>query len=175
LKRLLTLLPLALFAVLIGYFALGLQHDPHLLPSAMIDKPAPEFALPPLLDDKPGLARADLADGPVLVNFFASWCVPCRAEHPILARIAGEGVRIDGIDYKDKPDDAKRWLTELGDPYRRLAVDRDGRVAIDFGVYGVPETYVVDRAGKIRYRQVGPITPDDLARTIRPLLAELSK
>jgi len=177
LKRLLTLLPLALFAVLVGFAGLQLaeQRDPHILPSAMIDKPAPAFDLPPLLDDKPGLARTDLAGGPLLVNFFASWCVPCRIEHPILTRIAGEGVRIDGIDYKDKPDDAKRWLAELGDPYRRLAVDRDGRVAIDFGVYGVPETYVIDRTGKIRYRQVGPITPDDLAHTIRPLLAELAK
>ena len=174
-KRLLTLLPLALFAVLFGYFALGLKRDPHILPSALIDRPAPEFSLPPLVETKPGVARADLAGGPVLVNFFASWCVPCRAEHAILERLAADGVTIDGIDYKDKPDDAKRWLAELGDPYRRLGVDRDGRVAIDFGVYGVPETYVIDRAGAIRYRHVGPITPADLEQKIRPLLAELAR
>lgn len=177
--RLLYLLPLALFLALLGYFAVGLNRDPHKLPSALIDRPAPDFALPPLLDGKPGLARADLVavpgGGPVLVNFFASWCVPCRAEHPVLARLARAGVTIEGIDYKDKPEDAKAWLKELGDPYRALAVDRDGRVAIDFGVYGVPETYIVDRAGKIRYRQVGPITSTDLDDKIRPLLAELAR
>jgi cytochrome c biogenesis protein CcmG/thiol:disulfide interchange protein DsbE len=175
LKRLLTLLPLALFAVLLGYFALGLKRDPHILPSALIDRPAPDFSLPPLVEAKPGVGRADLTGGPVLVNFFASWCVPCRAEHPLLTRLAASGVAIHGIDYKDKPDDAKRWLAELGDPYRRLGVDRDGRVAIDFGVYGVPETYVIDRAGNIRYRQVGPITPADLDQKIKPLLAELGR
>jgi cytochrome c biogenesis protein CcmG/thiol:disulfide interchange protein DsbE len=175
LKRLLTLLPLALFAVLVGYFALGLRRDPHLLPSALLDRPAPEFSLPPLADGKPGVARADLVGAPVLVNFFASWCVPCRAEHALLERLAADGVVLLGIDYKDKTEDAKRWLAELGDPYRRLGADRDGRVAIDFGVYGVPETYVIDRAGTIRYRQVGPITPDDLDHTIKPLLAELAR
>jgi len=174
LKRLLYLLPLALFLALLGYFAVGLQRDPHILPSAMIDKPAPEFALPPLLVGKPGIARADL-DGPLLVNFFASWCVPCRAEHPVLGRLAGAGVELLGIAWKDKPEDARAWLAELGDPYRRLAVDRDGRVGIDFGVYGVPETYVIDRAGKIRYREAGPITPEDLRDKFLPLLAELKR
>ncbi len=173
-KRLLYLLPLALFLALLGYFAVGLQRDPHILPSAMIDKSAPEFALPPLLDGKPGIARADL-DGPLLVNFFASWCVPCRVEHPVLGRLAGAGVELLGIAWKDKPEDARAWLAELGDPYRRLAVDRDGRVGIDFGVYGVPETYVIDRTGKIRYREAGPITPEDLKDKILPLLAELKR
>jgi cytochrome c biogenesis protein CcmG/thiol:disulfide interchange protein DsbE len=175
LRRLLTLLPLVLFAALLGYFAAGLQRDPHLLPSALIDRTAPEFALPPLLDDKPGVARADLAQGPLLVNFFASWCVPCRAEHPALVRLAGEGVRIDGIAWKDKAEDAKGWLKQLGDPYRRVGLDLSGRVGIDWGVYGVPETYVIDRAGKIRFRQAGPITPDDLKDKIKPLLAELAR
>ncbi len=175
-KRLLTLLPLALFALLLGYFALGLQRDPHMLPSALLDRPAPDFDLPPLLDDKPGLARTDLGgSGPVLVNFFASWCVPCRAEHAILTSLAGQGATLYGVDYKDKPEDAKRWLQELGDPYHRVAADREGRTAIEFGVYGVPETYVIDRSGTIRYRQVGPITPDDLQRKIKPLLAELKR
>jgi len=176
LKRLLTLLPLALFAVVVGFAALQLaeQRDPHILPSAMIDKPAPAFDLPALLDDKPGLARTDLTGGPLLVNFFASWCVPCRIEHPLLTRIAGEGVRIDGIDYKDKPDDAKRWLAELGDPYRRLAVDRDGRVAIDFGVYGVPETYVIDRGAIVRARIAGPLTDEIIAGQLLPLVRSLA-
>jgi len=172
--RLLYLLPLALFLVLLGYFALGLQRDPHLLPSAMIDKPAPEFNLPALLPDKPGVARADL-DGPLIVNFFASWCVPCRAEHPMLGRLSAEGVTVLGIAWKDKPDTARAWLKELGDPYRRVGIDQDGRVGIDFGVYGVPETYVIDRTGKIRYRQALPLTPEDLKDKIRPLLAALKQ
>jgi cytochrome c biogenesis protein CcmG/thiol:disulfide interchange protein DsbE len=174
LKRLLYLLPLALFVALLGYFVAGLRHDPHNLPSAMIDKPAPDFSLPPLVDGKPGIARADL-DGPLLVNFFASWCIPCRVEHPILGRLAGAGIPVLGIAWKDKPEDTRTWLKELGDPYRRLAIDRDGRVGIDFGVYGVPETYVIDRTGKIRYRQAGPITPEDLADKIQPLLTALKQ
>jgi cytochrome c biogenesis protein CcmG/thiol:disulfide interchange protein DsbE len=172
--RLLYLLPLALFVVLLGYFAVGLQRDPHLIPSAMIDKPAPEFALPALLPDKPGVARADL-DGPLIVNFFASWCIPCRAEHPMLGKLAGDGVTVLGIAWKDKPDAARAWLKELGDPYRRVGIDQDGRVGIDFGVYGVPETYVIDRTGKIRYRQALPLTPADINDKIRPLLAALKQ
>jgi cytochrome c biogenesis protein CcmG/thiol:disulfide interchange protein DsbE len=173
-SRVLYLLPLLLFMALIGYFIAGLQRDPHILPSAMIDKPAPDFALPALVADKPGIARTDL-DGPLLVNFFASWCVPCRAEHPMLGVLAKQGVPLLGIAWKDKPEDARAWLAELGDPYRRLAIDRDGRVGIDFGVYGVPETYVIDRTGKIRYRQAGPITPEDMKEKIAPLLAALKR
>ena len=173
-SRLLYLLPLLLFLALIGYFIAGLRRDPHILPSAMIDKPAPDFTLPALVADKPGIARTDL-DGPLLVNFFASWCVPCRAEHPMLGVLAKEGVPLLGIAWKDKPEDARAWLAELGDPYRRLAIDRDGRVGIDFGVYGVPETYVIDRTGKIRYRQAGPITPEDMKEKIAPLLAALKR
>ena len=172
-RRLLFILPLALFVVLAGYFTLGLFRDPSVLPSVLIDKPAPEFALP-ALGDKPGLATADLAGGVALVNFFASWCVPCRAEHPMLMRLADEDhVALYGIDYKDKPEEAKRLLAQLGDPYRRIGVDRDGRTAIDFGVYGVPETYVLDKAGRIRFRQVGPITQEDYDRKILPLLKQL--
>ncbi|HZS85815.1 MAG TPA: DsbE family thiol:disulfide interchange protein [Stellaceae bacterium] len=172
-RRLLFLLPVALFAVIAGYFTLGLRGDPSLLPSALIDKPAPDFALPGL-GGKPGLARADLAGRVALVNFFASWCAPCRTEHPLLMRLAEEGkVALYGIDYKDKPEDAARLLAQLGDPYRRIGVDREGRTAIDFGVYGVPETYVVDAAGRIRYRQVGPISAADWERKLLPLLQKL--
>jgi cytochrome c biogenesis protein CcmG, thiol:disulfide interchange protein DsbE len=173
LRRLLFLLPLALFVVLAGYFGFGLFRDPALLPSALIDRPAPEFTLPGLTV-QPGLAKADLGGSVVLVNFFASWCAPCREEHPLLMRLAEEGrITLYGIDYKDKPDDAARLLAQLGDPYRRIGVDQAGRTAIDFGVYGVPETYIVDAAGRIRYRQVGPITADDYERKLLPLLKQL--
>jgi cytochrome c biogenesis protein CcmG/thiol:disulfide interchange protein DsbE len=173
LRRLLFLLPLALFVVLAGYFGLGLFRDPALLPSALIDRPAPDFALPGLADGS-GLAKADLAGGVVLVNFFASWCAPCREEHPLLMRLAAEGrVALYGIDYKDKPEDAARLLAQLGDPYRRIGVDRSGRTFIDFGAYGVPETYVLDKEGRIRFRQVGPISADDYDHKILPLLKQL--
>ena len=172
-RRLLFLVPLALFAVLAAYFALGLGRDPSVLPSALIDKAAPEFSLPGL-GERAGLATADLAGGVTLVNFFASWCAPCRVEHPLLMRLKQEGrVALYGIDYKDKPEDATRLLGQLGDPYGRIGVDRAGRTAIDFGVYGVPETYVVDASGRIRYRQVGPITADDYEQKLLPLLKQL--
>ncbi len=172
-RRLLFFLPLALFAVLAGYFVIGLGHDPSLLPSALIDHPVPEFKLP-ALGDKPGLATTDLTGEVALVNFFASWCVPCRAEHPNLMRLAGEAhVALYGINYKDKPEDARGLLAQLGDPYRRIGVDRDGRTFIDFGAYGVPETYIIDKAGRIRFRQVGPITQEDYDGKILPLLKQL--
>ena len=172
-RRLVYILPVLLFVVLAGYFFLGLQRDPSLLPSALIDKPAPAFALPGL-GARPGIASADLAGKVVLVNFFASWCAPCRVEHPLLMRLAEEGkVTLWGIDYKDKPEDATRLLAQLGDPYGRIGVDESGRAAIDFGVYGVPETYVVDKQGRIRYRQVGPISAETWDRVLLPLVKQL--
>jgi cytochrome c biogenesis protein CcmG/thiol:disulfide interchange protein DsbE len=172
-RRLVYLLPVAVFIVVATYFALGLQRDPSVLPSALLDRPAPEFALPGLAG-KPGLAKGDLAGQVVLVNFFASWCQPCRIEHPLLMRLAEEGkVALYGVDYKDKPEDAKRLLDQLGDPYRTIGADQDGRTAIDFGVYGVPETYVIDKSGRIRYRQVGPITPETYEQVLQPLLKQL--
>lgn len=168
------LAPLALFAVVAGYFAVGLTRDPGTLPSALLNKPAPEFALPPLTDGKPGLATVDLKGVPALVNVWASWCVPCRAEHPVLIRLARD-VPVYGFNYKDKPEDAKRFLTELGDPYRRIGVDTNGRAAIDWGVYGVPETFVVDGDGRIRHRHVGALTDKAVAETIRPLLKSLAR
>jgi cytochrome c biogenesis protein CcmG/thiol:disulfide interchange protein DsbE len=172
-RRLPYVLPILLFAVLAGYFFLGLKRDPGLLPSALLDQPAPEFALPGL-GERPGLARADLAGRVTLVNFFASWCAPCRVEHPLLMRLAGEGtIALYGVDYKDQPEDATRLLAQLGDPYRRIGVDRSGRTAIDFGVYGVPETYVLDKDGRIRFRQVGPISASDYDDRILPLLKQL--
>ena len=112
----------------------------------------------------------------MLVNFFASWCVPCRAEHPLLLRIAeSEQVPLYGIAYKDKPADAARFLAQLGDPYRAVGLDESGRTSIDFGVYGVPESYLIDKQGRIRFRQVGPITPDVISGQLKPLIAELAK
>lgn len=176
-RRLLFLLPALLFAGLVAYLAYALrpERDPTVVPSAMIDRPAPAFELPPLLDGLPGVARADLGGKPVLVNFFASWCVPCRAEHPLLMRLAEEG-RIDlyGIAYKDEPEAARAFLAELGNPFSRVGMDASGRTAIDFGVYGVPESYLVDGEGRIRFRQVGPLYPHVLEEQLLPLVAELS-
>jgi DsbE subfamily thiol:disulfide oxidoreductase len=174
------LLPGLGFLALVGFFAVTLireefyGHNPAELPSVMIDKPAPDFILPALLEDRPGLARADLGGKPQLVNFFASWCAPCRLEHSTLSGFAASGrVPVVGIAYEDKPEDSKRFLTELGNPYQRIGVDREGRTAIDFGVYGVPETYIVDAAGAIRYRWVGPLSPEALQAEILPRLAAL--
>jgi len=175
-RRALFLLPLALFLVLAGYFVLALRpdYDPHELPSAMIDKEAPAFDLAGL--NGQGIARDALKGGPVLINFFASWCVPCRVEHPLLMRLAEqEHVPLYGIDYKDRPEDATKLLAQFGDPYRRIGVDRDGRVGLDFGVYGVPETYVLDATGHIRKRFVGPLTAAQVDKELLPLLRTLRK
>jgi len=174
-RRLLFLLPVLGFIGLAVVFALGLGHDPTALKSAMIDKPAPDFTLPPILEDRPGVARADLGGKPVLVNFFASWCAPCRIEHATLAGLAASGVPIYGIAYKDKPQDARRFLADLGDPYQRIGLDLEGRTAIDFGVYGVPETYILDRDGRIRFRYAGALTDAVLKTEILPRLEALSR
>ena len=174
-RRLLFLLPAAAFVALVAIFALGLGHDPTALKSAMIDKPAPDFALPPVEADRPGLARADLGGKPVLVNFFASWCAPCRVEHATLAGLAASGVPLYGIAYKDKPENAQHFLGDLGDPYQKIGLDLDGRTAIDFGVYGVPETYILDRDGRIRYRYAGAVTDQVLKTEILPRLEALGR
>ena len=174
-RKLLFLLPAGVFAVLVVAFAMGLNHDPSLLPSALINRPAPKFDLPGLYDPAKGLARRDLGGGVTLVNFFASWCAPCREEQPALMTLAREtGVSLDGIAYKDSPSDTRRFLDDLGNPYRRIGVDQDGATAINFGVYGVPETYVVDTTGHIRYRQVGPLSEQDVDRKILPLIARIA-
>ncbi len=169
------LLPAALFAVVAAVFYAGLGADPTVLPSALIDQPAPPFTLPPLTEGQPGFSSADLAGQVSLVNTFASWCGPCRVEHPVLNALAqAKRVPIYGINYKDKPDAAIAWIAALGNPYTRIGAD-DGRVGIDWGVYGVPETFVVDRAGRVRYRHVGPLTQADIERTILPLIVKLER
>jgi cytochrome c biogenesis protein CcmG/thiol:disulfide interchange protein DsbE len=167
------LLPAALFAVLaIGFYG-GLGTDTTVLPSPLIDQPAPSFALPPLEAGETGFSSADLAGKVSLVNVFASWCVPCRAEHPVLNALSrSKRVAIYGINYKDKSEASRAWIAELGNPYARIGAD-DGRVGIEWGVYGVPETFVVDREGRIRYKHVGPLTQADLEQKILPLIAKL--
>jgi cytochrome c biogenesis protein CcmG, thiol:disulfide interchange protein DsbE len=180
-RRLFYLLPLASFLVLAAYLGRMLQlslqpgNDIHELPSAMIEKPAPAFDLTGLVSDKP-LTLADLKGHPFVVNFFASWCVPCRIEHPLLMRLAEQDhLPLYGIDYKDKPADGSRLLATFGDPYRQVGEDLDGRVGFNFGVYGVPETYVVDSAGVIRRRFVGPLTAETVDKDLLPLLKQLGQ
>jgi cytochrome c biogenesis protein CcmG/thiol:disulfide interchange protein DsbE len=174
-RKLIFLVPAALFAVLLAAFAIGLRHDPHLLPSALIDRPAPDFALPGLYQTADGLSGKDLGGRVTLVNFFASWCAPCRQEHAELMALARRsGVTLDGIAYKDKPEESRRFLDSLGNPFAHVGIDRDGATAIDFGVYGVPETYVVDRTGHIRYRHVGPLTAGDAKEKILPLIERIT-
>jgi cytochrome c biogenesis protein CcmG, thiol:disulfide interchange protein DsbE len=174
-RKLIFLLPAAAFAALLIVFAVGLGHDPHLLPSALIDRPAPNFVLPPLYEGTDGLARKDLAGRVTLVNFFASWCAPCREEQPELMTLAHRPeVTLDGIAYKDKPEDSRRFLDRLGNPYSHVGVDSDGTTAIDFGVYGVPETYVIDGSGRIRYRHVGPLTADDVKAKLFPVIERIT-
>lgn len=177
-RRLLYLVPVLVFALIAGYFLWGLDpdRDPRALPSVLIDQPIPEFALPPIDGmEGPGLTSESLrGNGVTLVNVFASWCVPCRIEHPLLMELAQrDDLRVVGINYKNKADDARPWLADLGNPYERIGADVSGRVGIDWGVYGVPETFVVDGAGRIRYRHVGPLDRRALEETILPLVAEL--
>jgi cytochrome c biogenesis protein CcmG/thiol:disulfide interchange protein DsbE len=176
LRRILFLIPVVVFVGVGIGLAVGLTRDPSVLPSVLIDRPAPSFDLPSIeAKEGTGLSSADLKGKVALVNVFASWCVPCRVEQPILLRLAQEGVPIYGINYKDPSDQALAYLDQLGDPYARVGADRDGRVAIDFGVYGVPETFVIDRNGRIRLRHVGPIRAEDVDRELKPLLERLQR
>ena len=168
------LAPLAVFAGIAAVLAVGLTLNPREVPSPLIGKPVPRFELPPVRGRAPGLASGDLQGEVSLVNVFASWCVACKEEHPVLMRMQREGlVAIHGLNYKDRPEDAQKWLDDMGDPYTRTGADIDGRVAIDWGVYGVPETFVVDRGGRIAHKIIGPVTPKLLEETLRPLIARL--
>ncbi len=175
-RRLVFLVPLALFMGLAGYFYFGLGRDVTQVPSALIDKPLPDLDVPPLLDDMPGLKTADLKGKAQIINVFASWCVPCRAEHPIITKLAKQyGVKVNALNWKDKPEDAKAWLDKLGNPYATVGSDQKGRAGIDLGVYGVPETYVIDAQGRIRYKIAAPLQQRNLDQDILPLLKELNK
>lgn len=169
----LVIVPLIAF-VLMGLFGWGLLYGNQNLPSTLIDKPVPEFALPAVQGQTAGLATADLRGQVSLVNFFASWCVPCRAEHPLFVEIAQRGeVPLYGINYKDKPDEAEAWLAELGNPYTRIGADLNGRVAIDWGVYGIPETFVIAPDGTIAFKVIGQITRPILEDQVMPLVRRL--
>lgn len=168
----LALVPLALFAALALLLYRGLSLDPHELPSVLIDQPLPTFTLPPLRAGGAPLSSAALADGQVSVlNVFASWCAPCRQEMPLLASLARQGdVRVVGLIYKDQPEATRRFLSEFGDPFTQLGQDQDGRTGIELGVYGVPETFIIDGHGRIVFKHVGPITAESLAQRIRPTI-----
>lgn len=175
-KRLLYLSPFIVVGVLVAYFGMGLARDPKLLPSVLIDRPFPPMDLPPIPGYRKGFATADLGGKVALVNVFGSWCVACQVEHPLLMELAkASEVPIYGIAWKEKDAaDATAWLKQRGDPYSLVGNDQRGRAAIDLGVTGAPETFVVDRAGRIRYKQVGPITEDVWTLELQPLIRRLA-
>ena len=183
-NRVWRILPVALFSALAALFLIGLYgRPPSTIPSALIGKPAPAFALPAIAelqasDGKPvpGLVLADLKGrGVTVVNVFASWCVPCRDEHPQLLALSRSGVRLVGINYKDDPENARRFLGSLGNPYSAVGSDASGRTAVEWGVYGVPESFVVDSEGIIRFKQIGPISPEQLASVVLPQIAAAAR
>lgn len=174
------LVPVGIFAALAVLLGLALfWGDPDDVPSALINRPVPDFVMPPVegLAGIPGLSSDDLKTGvPTLVNVWGSWCGPCRAEHPVLMELAArDDVRLVGLNYKDAPENARRFLGTLGNPYQAVGADRTGRTAIDWGVYGVPETFIVDGDGRIRFKYVGPISPDDVTNVILPELEKAQK
>ena len=167
-------IPLAVFVLLAAFLAVGLTRDPREVPSPFIGKAAPAFRLEQLHDAKLAFTPADMKGKVWMLNVWASWCVSCRVEHPLLVEMSRRGtVPIVGLNYKDQREDGKQWLAKFGNPYSLSAFDVDGKVGIDYGVYGVPETFVIDKAGVIRYKQIGPITPEALERKILPLLKSL--
>ena len=167
-------IPLVAFIAIAAFLAIGLTRDPREVPSPFIGKAAPAFHIQQLGDSKAAFSPEDMRGKVWLLNVWASWCVSCRAEHPLLVEMSKRNVvPIIGLNYKDKRDDGLAWLGKLGNPYALSAFDVDGRVGIDYGVYGVPETFVIDKQGVIRYKQIGPITPEALEKTILPLIRKL--
>ncbi len=168
------ILPLLLFIVLAIFLALGLNLHPSEIPSPLINKPAPAFLAPKLESPQEKLSQTDLKGKVWLFNVWASWCTSCRSEHPVLNQLARQkAAMIVGLNYKDAPEDAKRWLAQLGNPYDVSIMDQDGRIGIDWGVYGVPETFVVDKQGVIRYKHTGAVTSDDVQQIFLPLITQL--
>lgn len=172
-RILLALLPLVALVALIAVFALNINRDPSLVASVLINKPAPDFTLPAVAGvGKPGFDTAALKGQVTVVNVFASWCIPCRDEHPVLEQLKAEtGVPIFGINQKDAADNAAKFLGELGNPYDAVGADSAGRTSIDWGVYGVPETFIVDARGVIRFKHTGPLSMDDIDKELVPALA----
>ncbi len=167
-------LPLGVFLLLAGFFAIGLMRDPREVPSPLIDKAAPAFKLDQLHEPKLAFTPENMKGKVWMLNVWASWCVSCRIEHPLLVEMSRANVvPIVGLNYKDKPGDGMQWLAKFGNPYVLSAQDPEGKVGIDYGVYGVPETFVIDKQGVIRYKQIGPITPEALEKKILPLLRSL--
>jgi len=167
-------IPLAVFVLLAAFFGMGLTHDPRELPSPFVGKPAPAFKLEQLHDAKLAFAPEDMKGKVWLLNVWASWCVSCRIEHPLLVEMSKRmRVPIVGLNYKDRREDGVDWLAKFGNPYTLSAWDIDGRVGIDYGVYGAPETYLIDKQGVIRYKHVGPMTPEVLEKDVLPLVREL--
>ena len=168
-------LPLGIFVVIAAFLAIGLFLDPREVPSPLINKPAPAFSLPQLHQPAQTFSHADMKGKVWLLNVWASWCVACREEHPVLVELArSKAVPIIGLNYKDERVDGMRWLSRFGDPYQLSAFDRDGRIGIDYGVYGVPETFLIDKNGVIRYKRIGVVTPEILRDKILPLVRELN-
>ena len=168
--------PLGIFLVLVAFLAVGLKRNPDEVPSPLIGKPAPAFELPVLHQPDKRFIPADMRGQVWMLNVWASWCVSCRDEHPVLVELAKrKALPVVGLNYKDKDDEAKAWLARFGDPYLLSAVDTQGRIGIDYGVYGVPETYLIDAEGVIRFKQIGPVTPEVLEKKILPLAASLKK
>lgn len=167
-------IPLIVFIVLAVFLAIGLSLNPREIPSPLIDKPAPAFTAAKLHATTETLSPIDLKGRVWLLNVWASWCISCRAEHPVLNQFARQkAVYIVGLNYKDETSDAKNWLDQLGNPYDVSVIDQDGRIGIDWGVYGVPETFIIDKNGLIRYKHTGPITVDDLENKLLPLITQL--
>jgi cytochrome c biogenesis protein CcmG/thiol:disulfide interchange protein DsbE len=167
-------IPFVLFLALAGFFAVGLTKDPREVPSPLIDKPAPAFRIEQLHDAKKPFAPEDMRGQVWLLNVWASWCVSCRVEHPLLVEMSKRNiVPIIGLNYKDQRDDGVKWLEKFGNPYTLSAWDIDGRVGIDYGVYGAPETFVIDKQGVIRYKHIGPVSPEALEKKILPLIKSL--
>jgi cytochrome c biogenesis protein CcmG/thiol:disulfide interchange protein DsbE len=170
------LLPLGLFVVLLGFLAVGLNRDPREVPSPLIGKPAPDFLVPQLGTPGMTFSPKEMLGKVWLLNVWASWCVSCRQEHPVLVEYSkSHDINVIGLDYKDQRVDGMRWLSQFGNPYKLSAFDADGRVGINYGVYGVPETYLIDKAGTIRYKQIGPITPEVMDNKILPMIKDLEK
>jgi cytochrome c biogenesis protein CcmG/thiol:disulfide interchange protein DsbE len=181
-KRTYVILPLVAFVIVVGVFAWLLlfaedgARDASTIPSALIGQPVPQFDLPAVHPSLPGgFSAADLKGEPAIVNVFASWCVPCLAEHPLIAALAQQGWRVYGLNHKDKPEDARRWLETHGNPYAAVGADTDGRASIEWGVTGVPETFIVDAEGVIRFKWAGPLTPELVTTRLQPVLDAVKK